>query len=126
MLSFEGNTAPYMQYAYARIRSIFRRAGEEAGDEERIGPGEPAERALLVRLLQFPETLHATADKCMPNLLCAYLYDLAGAYMRFYEKCPVLRADADVRAGRLALCALTARVVAKGLGLLGIKAVERM
>ena len=126
MLSFDGNTAPYMQYAYARVRSIFRKAGGEGAAGGRIEPAEPAERALVLRLLQFSETLHATAEKCMPNLLCAYLFDLAGAYMRFYESCPVLKAEAAVRAGRLALCALTARVVERGLGLLGIKAVERM
>jgi len=151
MLALEGNTAPYMQYAYARIRSIFRRGeGEEVSTEEarqgaeplraatareretHLAPAgailidHPAERALAVRLAQFPETVEAVAADCLPNLLCAYLYDLAGAFMGFYESCPVLKAEGPVRAARLALCDLTARTIRTGLNLLGIQTLEQM
>ncbi|MDY6914463.1 MAG: arginine--tRNA ligase [Planctomycetota bacterium] len=142
MLSLDGNTAPYMQYAYARIRSIFRKEEStpaylpEAGrnsketSRDRKGAGiiitHPAERLLAVKLLQFPETVRTVADECLPNVLCGYLYDLAGAFMGFYENCPVLKADAATRAGRLALCELTARTISKGLGLLGIETPEQM
>ena len=128
MLSLEGNTAPYMQYAYARIQSIFRRgqadAAEAAGE---IVLGEPAERTLAVRLAQFPETIEAVARECLPNLLCAYLFELAGAFMSFYESCPVLQADDPaVRASRLGLCRLSAATIQTGLGLLGIETIEQM
>ena len=128
MLSLEGNTAPYMQYAYARIRSIFRK-GEVKADELRGAEftiAEPAERALAVKLLQLAETLQAVAGECLPNLLCGYLYELAGALMSFYESCPVLKADRALRASRLALCDLTARTIRCGLDLLGIETVEQM
>ena len=128
MLSLEGNTAPYMQYAYARIRSIFRK-GEVAADELRgaeIAIAESAERALAVKLLQLVETLQAVAGECLPNLLCGYLYELACAFMSFYESCPVLKAEGAVRASRLALCDLTARTIRCGLELLGIETVEQM
>jgi len=128
MLSLDGNTAPYMQYAYARIRSIFRRGGEEpdgrAGGE--VSLPEPAERALGLKLLQFPETVQAVAEECLPNLLCGYLYDLAVAFTGFYESCPVLKADEPVRRSRLGLCRLAARVIRRGLDLLGIQVVEQM
>jgi len=128
MLSLEGNTAPYMQYAYARIRSIFRKGELEmpqaAGE---ISLAEPAERTLAVKLAQFPETVEAVARECLPNLLCAYLFELAGAFMGFYESCPVLRADeAATRASRLMLCRLTAATIKTGLGLLGIETIEQM
>ncbi len=128
MLSLEGNTAPYMQYAYARIRSIFRK-GKVAADDLRGAEftiAAPAERALAVKLLQLPETLQAVAGECLPNLLCGYLYDLAGAFMSFYEACPVLEAAGAARASRLALCDLTARTIRCGLELLGIETVEQM
>ena len=127
MLAMDGNTAPYMQYAYARIRSIFRKR-DEAG-EFVAGPialSEPAERALGLKLLQFAEMLQLVAQECLPNLLCGYLYDLAGAFTTFYENCPVLKADAATRASRLSLCDLTARVIQTGLALLGIETVEEM
>ncbi|MFW6133170.1 MAG: arginine--tRNA ligase [Planctomycetota bacterium] len=133
MLSLDGNTAPYLQYAYARVRSIFRKGGGSeriaADDEHRAAEvrlSESDERALGVKLVQFPETLDAVARESLPNLLCAYLYDLAGAFMGFYESCPVLKAEADLRASRLALCDLTARTIATGLDLLGIATLERM
>jgi len=126
MLSMEGNTAPYMQYAYARIRSIFRKAGTDQGEESGIRLGSDQERALAVKLLQFAEVIHTVERNCMLNMLCTYLYELAGVYMRFYEACPVLKAEAEVRGSRLALCGLTARVIKQGLGLLGIETVEQM
>ncbi|MBN1943441.1 MAG: arginine--tRNA ligase [Phycisphaerae bacterium] len=134
MLSLDGNTAPYMQYAYARIQSIFRKQDEmspacQGGDSAMNGTihvVEPAERALGVKLLQFPETIEAVAETCLPNILCAYLYDLAGAFMGFYETCPVLKSEGDIRAGRVALCKLAARVIQKGLELLGIDVLEQM
>jgi len=129
MLALEGNTAPYMQYAYARVRSIFRKGRQEAQIPDRsarIAIMHPAERALAVKLLGFPETLEAVAAECLPHLLCNYLYELAGAFMGFYENCPVLQSDEPVRSGRLALCDLTARTIERGLGLLGIETVEQM
>ncbi len=127
MLSMEGNTAPYMQYAYARVQSIFRK-GEtgEASLVAGIQLTEPAERALAVKLLQFTETLDVVAAECLPNLLCAYLYEVAGAYMSFYESCPVLQSAEPTRSSRLNLCRLTARTIQKGLNLLGIETLERM
>jgi arginyl-tRNA synthetase len=129
MLSLEGNTAPYMQYAYARIRSIFRRAGEESAfrhAESAIALSEPGERALGLKLLQFPETVETVAADCLPSAMCSYLFDLAGAFMGFYETCPVLKSDEPLRSSRLALCDLTARVIERGLDLLGIRVVDRM
>jgi len=128
MLSLEGNTAPYMQYAYARIRSIFRKAALERFDPAgvEIALNEPAERTLGLRLLQLPETLQTVADECLPNLLCAYLYDLTVAFTGFYENCPVLQSEEPTRSGRLALCELTARIIRTSLGLLGIHTVEQM
>jgi arginyl-tRNA synthetase len=125
MLNLEGNTAPYMQYAYARIRSIFRKGGQEAAGAK-ICLNEPAERALAVKLLQLPETLDVVARSAMPNVLCGYLYELAGLFMGFYENCPVLKADDAVRASRLALCELTARTIRTGLELLGIDTLDQM
>jgi len=127
MLSLEGNTAPYMQYAYARVQSIFGKGGvDEAAAGGPIALAEPAERALGLKLVQFPETVDAVARECLPNRLCEYLYDLAGAFMGFYEACPVLKADEPVRTSRLALCRLTAKTIKTGLGLLGIETIERM
>jgi arginyl-tRNA synthetase len=126
MLSFDGNTAPYLQYAHARIRSIFRRGEvEEAGGPVVIV--EPAERALALQLLSFDEVVRATAESLQPHRLATYLFELAQAFTTFYEACPVLRADTpELRASRLALCDLTARTLSRGLGLLGIEAPDRM
>lgn len=131
MLSFEGNTAPYLQYAYTRIRSIFRRAGiepeppgMEQGDELTLT--EPAELTLAVKILQYPETIEAVIDDYQANMLTNYLFELAGMFMSFYEACPVLKAGDGARQSRLLLCRLTADVLKHGLSLLGIGTVERM
>jgi arginyl-tRNA synthetase len=129
MLAFDGNTAPYLQYACARIRSIFRRSGIAAAAlEAPIVVAEPEERALALRLSQFGEALSVVTAEGTPHVLCTYLYDLAGIYMRFYENCPVLREDVApaVRDSRLRLCDLTARTLETGLELLGIETPERM
>jgi arginyl-tRNA synthetase len=127
MLAFEGNTAPYLMYAHARIRSIFRKAEAEAPHVEELLVREPAERALALELLRFGSAVAEVADTLEPHRLCGYLYELAGAFTSFYEQCAVLRApDEAARRSRLALCDLTARVLARGLGLLGLDAPERM
>jgi arginyl-tRNA synthetase len=131
MLAFEGNTAPYLQYAHARIRSIFRRAELDpaAAGAALVGtePTEPAERALALALLGFADALASTLASTSPSRLCAYLFDLATTFSGFYENCPVLKAPTpELRAGRLALSELTARVLAQGLALLGIDAPDQM
>ena len=152
MLALTGNTAPYLQYAYARIQSIFRKVGqasslpnenESAGsrpEAETVSPTAlggtgwkpvllcaPEEIALARHLLNFGITLEAVADEYRPNYLCNYLYELAGQFTSFYENCPVLKAEDDAtRASRLGLCALTARVLKQGLETLGIETVEQM
>ena len=130
MLSFDGNTAPYLQYAHARIRSIFRRAAEDGHTYDpavRVAIGEPAERELALRLLSFAGVVEATALTLQPHRLATYLFELAQAFTDFYERCPVLRADtAKDRQSRLVLCDLTARTLKTGLGLLGIDAPDRM
>ncbi|MEQ1850610.1 MAG: arginine--tRNA ligase, partial [Chthoniobacteraceae bacterium] len=127
MLSFQGNTAPYLQYSYVRIRSIFRRA-EAGGRSQGTGVSftEPAELALAKKAAQFGEILPTILDDYRPNLLCNYLYELAGAFHSFFESCPVLKAEESIRNSRLLLCDTTARVLAKGLSLLGIGVPERM
>jgi len=129
MLSFEGNTAPYLQYAYARIQSIFSKAGVEgtslSGSTLLV---EPQERALGVKLLQFEEVLEQVAREAYPHILCTYLYDLASLYMSYYEACPILKegVEADTRASRLRLCQSVASTLRTGLDLLGIDVLERM
>jgi len=128
MLALQGNTAPYLQYAYARIKSIFRKA--EAGDLKsgisNFRLEAPEEFVLAKHLLNFGLTLEAVADELRPNFLCNYLFELAGKFTGFYENCPVLKADDATRASRLALCDLTARVLKQGLETLGIEVVEQM
>ncbi len=127
MLSFEGNTAPYMQYAYTRIRSIFSRAGIDAdsvvGD---IAINEEKERALAVKLLQFEEAVSTVAKDGTPHVLCQYIYELAGIFSSFYEACPILNAEENVKNSRLKLANLTAKTLKQGLDLLGIKTAEKM
>ncbi|MBI2503745.1 MAG: arginine--tRNA ligase [Candidatus Latescibacteria bacterium] len=127
MLALDGNTAPYLQYSYARVQSIFRKGELETLDPQaRLLIAEPAEKPLALKLAQFAETLEGVARECLPNLLCNYLYELAEAFMRFYESCPVLKAQEPTRSSRLLLCQGTARTIRTGLGLLGIETVERM
>lgn len=125
MLAFDGNTAPYLQYAYSRIRAIFRKASTAPG---KIVIRDEAEDKLAAKLQSFGETVVAVGQKGLPNLLCNYLFELAECYMHFYEHCPVLKdgVDEETRASRLALCDLTARVLKQGLNLLGINVMEQM
>ncbi len=126
MLSLQGNTAPYLQNAYVRIRSIFRKASEGFRAPEELALTEPAELTLAKRLAQFAETVPQVLNDFRPNLLANYLFELANAFHAFYEACPVLKADEPARATRLALCELTARVLKRGLELLGIGVPEKM
>ncbi|MFG1620232.1 arginine--tRNA ligase [Nonomuraea wenchangensis] len=129
MLGFTGNTGPYMQYATARIRSIFRKAGMEPAEAQgAITSGEPAERALSLHLLGFGELVSQVTAQSEPHRLCAFLFETASLFSTFYEQCPVLRSDVapEVRASRLALCALTLRTLETGLDLLGVPVPERM
>jgi arginyl-tRNA synthetase len=140
MISFRGNTGPYLQYATARLHSIFRRAAEgaaasgtaacataagiaAAGIAVTAGP----ERALALRLIGFGAIVTQVGQTAEPHRLCAYLFDVASLFTTFYEECPVLKAEPEsLRASRLALCALTLRVLSTGLDLLGVPAPERM
>jgi len=128
MISFRGNTGPYLQYATTRIRSIFRRAGiSETGVRGPIQLTEPAERELALKLLGFGAVVTLVADTAEPHRLCAYLFEVASLFTAFYERCPVLKADDDeTRQSRLALCAATLRVLTAGLGLLGVPVPDRM
>ncbi len=128
MLAFDGNTGPYLQYAHARICSIFRRAEVERTDVRGIPvhPTEPQERALAQRLLAYPTAIDDTLATYSPHKLGNYLFDLAQDFTAFYEHCPVVRAEEPVRASRLAMCDLTARTLEHGLGMLGIQAPETM
>jgi arginyl-tRNA synthetase len=129
MLSLQGNTAPYLLNAYVRTRGIFRKAKETSNIEHRtsnIELGTPAELALAKHLLNFGQTLEATADEYRPNFLCNYLYELAGKFHVFFENCPVLKSEGATRASRLVLCDLTAKVLKQGLNALGIETLEQM
>ncbi len=128
MLAFEGNTAPYMQYAYTRVLSVFRKAGiDESAVTGKVILTEDREAALAARLLQFEETLTQVARDGTPHVMCAYLYDLAGLFSVFYEHCPILTAeDEAIRQSRLKLSLLTAKTLKQGLDTLGIETVEYM
>jgi arginyl-tRNA synthetase len=128
MLSFDGNTGPYLQYAHARICSIFRRAGLDRATvrDVPIAIDAPQERALALRLLAYPTAIDTTLETYSPHKLCTYVYELATDFTAFYEHCPVLKADEPVRSSRLAIADLTARTLAHALGLLGIDAPEQM
>jgi len=125
MLALNGNTAPYLQYAYTRIRSIFRK-GEVSDVRGAIKLTEGSELALAKHLLNFGIVLEAVAEQYRPNFLCNYLYELAGYFTSFYEACPILKAEPAVRTSRLALADLTARVLKQGLDVLGIETLEQM
>jgi arginyl-tRNA synthetase len=141
MLSLQGNTAPYLQNAYVRIRSIFRKADESSvatplwGVENETGHRpvaksltltDPAELNLAKHLCQFAEIVPQVLNDFRPNILANYLFELANSFHTFYEACPVLKSEEPARSSRLALCDLTDRVLKKGLGLLGIKVPEKM
>jgi arginyl-tRNA synthetase len=130
LLALNGNTAPYLQYAYARIRSIFRKGGVLTSDQTNAKPElhltESAELSLAKHLLNFGLVLEAVAQEYRPNFLCNYLYELAGYFTSFYEKCPVLKSEQNVRESRLILCGLTAQVLQHGLNTLGIETLEQM
>jgi len=129
MLAFEGNTAPYMQYAYTRVLSVFRKADldENAIVNAPVVINEDREAQLAARLLQFEETLNVVAREGTPHVMCAYLYDLAGLFSGFYEHCPILTADSEeIRNSRLKLALLTSKTLKLGLDTLGIETVERM
>ena len=133
MLALNGNTAPYLQYAYARIRSILRKAGEQSTASELSGEpssivmlSAPPEFTLARHLLNFGVVLEAVADEYRPNFLCTYLYELAGLFTSFYENCPVLKSEPALRASRLVLCELTGRVLREGLNVLGIETLDQM
>ena len=128
MLSFEGNTAPYLLYAYTRVASVFRKAGLDMADVNGdFLLQEEAEQALAARLVQFGEVLESVAEKGLPHLLCSYLYDVAGLFSTFYEHCPILSGDNEaLKQSRLKLAALTARTLKQGMELLGLSPLERM
>lgn len=129
MLAFEGNTAPYMQYAYTRVLSVFRKADIDEAEllKSPVVLTEDREAQLAARLLQFEETLNVVARDGTPHVMCSYLYDLAGLFSGFYEHCPILSADsAEARNSRLKLALLTAKTLKLGLDTLGIETVERM
>ena len=127
MVALTGNTGPYLQYAAARIRSIFRSAGLEADPIARaVQIVEPSERALALQLLEFGAVVRQVGEALEPHRLCGYLFELAQAFSAFYENCPVLKADGETRESRLALCALTAQVLVQGLDLLGVETPAEM
>jgi arginyl-tRNA synthetase len=127
MLAFEGDTGPYLQYAHARLRSIFRRLGSPwSGDGTTFALGSDSERHLALGLLAFPEAFDLAFISLQPHRLCNYLFDLAQRFTSFYEACPVLSSEGKLRDERLGLCDLTARTLSLGLSLLGIHAPEQM
>lgn len=128
MVAFEGNTAPYLQYAYVRIQSIFRK-GDVSSDEGSltIRLDHPSERALGLHVLRFGRAVDGVVQTLEPHRLCAYLYELASAFHTFHHECSVLKAESEeIKGSRLALCAITAKTLSIGLHLLGIRAIERM
>uniref|UniRef100_UPI0026ED204E DALR anticodon-binding domain-containing protein n=1 Tax=Conchiformibius steedae TaxID=153493 RepID=UPI0026ED204E len=125
MLSFEGNTAPYLQYAYTRVQSVFKKAGEWAQPETLL-LNDKLEQQLAVELLRFEDVLDGAANSASPHHLASYLYHLATLFSRFYEACPILKAEGAVRDSRLALAKLTGETLQTGLDLLGIETLEVM
>jgi arginyl-tRNA synthetase len=125
-LALNGNSGPYLQYAYARMRSILRKAAAHDAAPGEIALAEPTERALALALLRYPMAVAEVARSARPHILCDQLYEVAQAFSTFYAACPVLQSEPAVRASRLALVALTADVLRAGLDLLGIETLERM
>jgi arginyl-tRNA synthetase len=129
MLSFEGNTAPYLQYAYTRVQSIFRKAGVNTSElVAAIFLEDEQEKALALKILQYVETINQVTTDATPHVLCSYLYELASLFMTFYEACPILKdgVPAELRDSRLMLAGLTGRTLKSGLELLGIETMEKM
>ena len=126
MLALQGNTAPYLQYAYTRIRSIFRKGETADFSTTKIALSAPEELVLAKHLMNFGQVLELVVDDHRPNFLCNFLFELAGHFSSFYEACPVLKAEAAEKESRLALCELTARVMRQGLDALGIEVTEVM
>jgi arginyl-tRNA synthetase len=128
MLALQGNTAPYLQYAYTRIRSILRKSGADVSrlDVAALNPAAPEEMALVKHLFNFSSVLEAVGDECRPNYLCNYLYELSSHVMVFVEACNVIKSEEPVRTSRLWLCELSARVLRQGLDVLGIEVTEQM
>ncbi|GEM74757.1 arginine--tRNA ligase [Vibrio sagamiensis] len=128
MLAFEGNTAPYMQYAYTRVASVFAKAGVSMDDlQGEIKITDEKEKALIAKLMQFEEAVQSVAREGQPHIMCSYLFELAGQFSSFYEACPILVAEEEaVKQSRLKLAALTAKTIKQGLSLLGIETLERM
>ena len=126
MLSLSGNTAPYLQYQYTRAAKLLRDGAFQPSADSAVRVEAAEERALVRHLVNFGFVLGTVADEARPNYLCNYLYELAGHSSRFYEACPVLKADEPIRSSRLALCHLTATVLRTGLDCLGIGVSERM
>ncbi len=130
-MATEGNTATYMQYAYVRNRGIFRKGAEDVTPYRKNPPqstlDHPNERALAMQLVRFNEALHAAVVDYRPHMITSYLWDVAKTFSGFFQNCPVLKAETPaLRQSRLLLCDLTARVIQRGLDLLGIRTVERM
>jgi arginyl-tRNA synthetase len=126
MLALKGNTAPYLLNAYVRTRAIFRKLGRDYEPASEISLTKDAEKTLTLKLAQFAEIVPTVLDDFRPNALAQYLYDVATTYHKFWEACPVLKAEGAVRDTRLALCELTGRILRCGLGLLGIRTTEKM
>jgi arginyl-tRNA synthetase len=128
MVATSGNTGPYLQYAHARVNQVLRKAEADGLAARTVVTvlDEPAEQSLALLLSRFGEVVDDVADHLQPHKLCTYLFELATAFSVFYEQCPVLKSEGQVRDSRLALCAATRRVLARGLYLLGIEALERM
>ncbi len=129
ILSFEGNTAPYLQYSYARIKSILRRAKEqnkEVKEDVKVNFVDKTERTLAHHLTQFPGVILKAADSCRPNLIADYLFELSKKFNSFYNACPILNQEDEVLYSRLLLAERTAEVLKEGLNLLGINTLERM